>query len=224
MTLAIDATSHIPAVVTPANPQTVAHVCGASASLLVVLPASAGSTLGTRQFGAVSYNSVSMGARLQEDDDGTWAHTEVFTLASPSTGSNTLSVGNNVPTLAGAVGVSFVDGEVRSSGGTTGTSTNPGITGITTVAGDIVVGVLNTDNAIGNTAEAGTLLFEDEDVNSDNDYNWQYVVASGTSTNLSWTNSDSGTGWAISYVVVKQISGGGSSISALRYLDRQRRR
>lgn len=212
MTLAVDQTSHIAAATSPSSPQTVAHVCGASANLILAMPCSAASD-STRNFTAVSYNAVSMGTAAVAIDDATWVRAEIWKLANPATGSNTLSVSNGGPTRTAIAAISFVDADstFRSSSTATGTSANPSVSGITTVAGDIVVGVLATDNSSGATSPGGTQIAEDEDAGSDEDYSWQYVVATGTSTDLTWTSSGSGAGWVIAYVVVKQLSAGGGN-------------
>ena len=225
MTLSVDATSHLAGAVAPSSPVTWSHTCNASATKLLVLNATAGFNLATRQIGASTYNAVSLGTRVQENDDGTWVHTEIFQLNSPSSGANTVSQAHTGIQQNAAFGISFLDahGTLRSFGGTNGTSANPAINGITTVAGDIVVGVLMNDNATGTTTPGGTPIFGDEDIESDTDASAQYVVATGTSTNLTWTQSSSGNGWAISYAVVQQLSAGSGAAVKAMHLHRQMR-
>ena len=200
MTLAVDATSHYPGELTlNGDPRVFSHTCGASATKLLVLTTLANSTLADRNSTGCTYNGVAATILSPEGDDGVFEHSEIYNLNSPTVGANNISVGitgNNIQFAA--YGISFVDAHdtLRSNSSATGTGTNPSVTGITTVAGDIVVGVLATDNAAGDTAVsgAGVLIFEDENVSSDSDFSAQYVVATGTSTNLSWTNSGSGDG------------------------------
>ena len=187
MTLAVDATSHYPGEVTSGpGPRTFNHTCGASATKLLILTALANGTLSARQSTGATYNSVSATILSPEGDDGAFEHSEIYDLNSPTTGTNTVSIGTPDNIQFAAYAISFVDahGTLRSNNAANGTGANPGVTGITTVAGDIVVAVLATDNATGGTAVtgAGVLIFEDEDVASDSDFSAQYVVATRLSS------------------------------------------
>jgi hypothetical protein len=227
MAFGIDTTAHRTGVISSASPQTWTHTCGASANKILALNGYGSGNILARESTSCSYNSVSMGAAVTEGDDGGWCHSEIYALNNPGTGSAfSFSVPTaQTPNIFAAYSVSFIDAhaDLRGQGSLNGTTANPAITGITTVAGDIVVGILSTDNATGDTAVSGSgvLIFEDENLNSDVDMSCQYVVASGASTDISWTNSGTGSGWAISYVVVKAASAGAAVKTA--HLHRQMR-
>lgn len=200
----VDAIGHATPTSFPGTSLTWTHVNGGSADLILLMGCAGDNTLGSRDISAASYNSVAASSAAAQDD-ANFENAEIWLLASPATGSHTASLTLGSPNHAGGGSISFVGASatLRSASGATNTTANPAVTGITTVAGDVVVGIVCNDNEAGATTPAGTEIFDDEGVASDTDMNAQYVVATGTSTNLSWTNSGSGSGWVIAYVVVK---------------------
>lgn len=231
MTLAIGTTSRVAVTTSPTTPQTWAHTCDASATMLAVISvmqSSANPVPTDRETSAASYNAVSMFPAVVEGDDTNTLHVEIFALPSPAVGAaDTVSIGfAGSPQADALYAVSLIDchASPRSFGQTTGTTANPAITGITTVAGDIIIGILASDDSSGATTPGGTQIYEDEDVNTDYDYNLQYVVATGTSTDLTWTQAMSGEHWCIAYVVFKQLSGGGGGASPVVGLPQRNRR
>lgn len=107
-------------------------------------------------------------------------------------------------------------------------STSSSTTGDATSAGAalFVAGLqMNTNSATTITPDgAFTTIYENETGTDDNGSAIYRIVSTGTTDAGDWTHGTDHTGTAASVVVYKEAAGGGSSISALRYLDRQRRR
>lgn len=200
MTFGVDASSHATAKVdTGNNGITWSHTCGAGANKLAVLwgcGISAGSVPGF----TATYNGVSM-TRQVTAFDGSFCGVQGFYLDTPATGSalniivkNSGDVGSYQMT---AVGISFNEATsgAPQTGTNTATSANGSVTVVGSVSGDIVIGAIMSDlGPTGTTTEGQTLIFEDEDINADTDYNAERTDAVGASTVLSWTHSS--TNWA----------------------------
>jgi hypothetical protein len=205
MAFGIDATSH-PTAVNGSPPWSWSHTCAADATHAIAFIGNGASVLDDRTVDSCTYGGASCTGETAQDD-GIWVRAQIWVKESPvADGANDFSA---TSTSSGAqfagTGVSFLDAIKVSSGGTVLTNqTNPGITGIATQPGDIVVGMIFTDDAVNAITADGTLLFEDEDISTDTDFSCQYVVASGTSTNLTWTQTSAGGGGAaIAYVVMR---------------------
>jgi hypothetical protein len=84
----------------------------------------------------------------------------------------------------------------------TGTTANPSVTVADSSTAGIVVAAISNDSATGNTVQANSLIFEAEDVDADTDHSSQYKVPTGSNTVMSWTQSDSGSGWAATGLMV----------------------
>lgn len=217
MTLSVDAVSHATATAAGANTLTWSHTCAASANKLVVEFTSAAGILADRTASGATYNGVAMTSKGAADD-GNFERVEQWELNSPTTGANNVvvSFGTGTGIQISGGGISFIDAHATSGTASTNTNTttNPSVTVADSASGDIVVSVVATDNATGTTTEAGTLVWEDEDVASDSDFSCQRQAASGANTVCSWTNSGSGDGWAVHGFAVKPAAGGGSAESA----------
>src|SRR6185369_5106592 len=84
-------------------------------------------------------------------------------------------------------------------------SANGSVTVAGSASGDIVAGALMSDlGPTGSTTENQTLIFEDENINSDTDFNAERTNASGANTVLSWTHA------SINWAAVAMAANGGS--------------
>lgn len=204
-----DTTSHATALGGGGNSITWAHTCGVGANKLVITIGTGASGLTDRTVGTVAYNGVAC-SLLGFGDNGTFERHEIWRLNNPATG----SAFNIVVTLAGAGAnqiaagaISFVD--AASAEGTASSnsaiSANPTVTVVDSTSGDIVVSGCSTDGSATTTTEAGTLVWEDEDVGGDSDFNCQRQDAVGTNTICSWTNVTVD-GWAAVGVAIKSIT------------------
>jgi len=200
MAISVDASSHATAKIdTGNNGITWAHTCGASANKLGVLWGG-GISAGSISNFTATYNGVAM-TRLFTIFDGGFCGVEGFYLDSPGTGSAFNIVVKNSGDVGsyqmGAIGISFngANSGAPQTGTNTATSTNGSVTVAGSANGDIVIGAIMSDlGPIGTTTQDQTLIFEDEDINSDTDFNAERTDASGASTVLSWTHGS--TNWA----------------------------
>lgn len=205
----VDATSHATAVANAGvTTLTWAHTCGASATKLVVLATGAKSGVSTdRNITGVTYNSVAL-SFVGGQDDANFCNVEIWKLDSPTTGSSQNIVVTYGATLVDQTGgAASFNGTSNTDGaptGATNTTDNPSVTVADTASGDIVVSVLLSDiGPVGATTEAGTLIWEDEDVDSDCDSNAQYQTATGANTVCSWTSASGGNRWAAVGAAIK---------------------
>lgn len=210
MAFGVDTTSHATAIGGGGNSITWAHTCGAGANKLVVTIGTGSSGLTDRTVSTVTYNGAAC-SKLGSADDGAFERHEIWRLNSPATGSSL----NIVATLAGlganqiaAGAISFNDSATAegASSSNNASSTNPTVTVVDSANGDIVVSACSDDGSASATTEAGTLVWEDEDVGADSDFNCQRQVATGASTVCSWTNGTSA-GWAAVGVAIKAAAG-----------------
>lgn len=203
-----DTTSHATAIGGGGNSITWAHTCGATANKLVVTIGTGSNILTDRTVGTVTYNAVAC-SKLGSGDDGNFERHEIWRLNSPATGSslnivvNLAGVGAN-QIAAGAI--SFIDAATAegAASSNTATSTNPTVTVVDSASGDIVVSGCSDDGSASTTTEAGTLVWEDEDVGADSDFNCQRQAATGANTVCSWTNATSAA-WAAVGVAIKPL-------------------
>lgn len=216
MALAVDTTSHATATGSGAS-LTWAHTCGASANKLVV---TVGIGAGASRAGAsCTYNGDALSLTANADDGG-FERAEIWEINTPDTGS-----AFNIVFTAGGAGQELAAGAISFSGAhatdgapssNTGTSANPSVTVVDTASGDIVVSMYASDiGPTGTTTEAGTLIWEDEDVGADSDYNSQRQNAVGASTVCSWTAVGGFDGaWAVVGIAIKaaaEVGGGGGT-------------
>jgi len=208
MALGVDATSHATAVANAAGTTlTWNHTCGASATKLTVQATGAKSVLGDRNITGVTYNSVAL-SFVGGQDDANFVNAEIWKLDSPTTGSALAIVvtfgGTLVDQCGGAISFTGSANAEGSPTGATNTTDNPSVTVADTANGDIVISVLVSDvGPVGATTEAGTLIWEDEDVDSDCDSNAQRQNATGANTVCSWTSASGGNRWAAVGVAIK---------------------
>lgn len=206
MALTPDTTSHATALGGGGNSITWAHTCGAGANKLVMTIGTGASGLTDRTVGTVTYNGVAC-TKIGSGDDGNFERHEIWRLNNPPVG----SAFNIVVTLAGvganqvAAGAISFNGAAAAEGAPSSNnaiSTNPNVTVVDSANGDIVVSGCSTDGSASTTTEAGTLVWEDEDVGADSDFNCQRQNATGANTVCSWTNATSA-GWAAVGIAIK---------------------
>ena len=153
----------------------------------------------------VTYNSQSLTFVGAVTDGNPWCRVEIWEKHNPSvTTANVVVTFSGSPTqgAAGATGIIDAATALGTASTNTTTSTNPTVTVVDSASGDIVVSVATLDGQAATTTEAGTLLWEIEDLGSDIDVNAQHQTASGASTVCSWTNSTNAN-WAAIGVAVK---------------------
>jgi len=218
VTFGVDATSHGAAEVGGDGVITWSHTCGASANKLVVQIGAGDATLTNRAAESVAYNGVAL-ANLGASDDGSFERAEIWRLNSPGTGSalnivvTATSPGAPGQLACGAVSFNDADAAEGAASTNTGTSADPTVTVADSANGDIVVSILATDlGAGGDTTENGTLIWEDEDVAGDSDFNAQRQVATGANTVCGWTSGANG--WATMGVAVKPTAGSAPGANA----------
>ena len=163
--------------------------------------------------GYPTWNGTAMTAvASSESDDANFCGVEWFYIKNPTTGTHDVVVdwGPQTNVKSAITVISFIDADV--SGTTFGTAsistasaTNPTVTVADSANGDIVVSIVNTDGSSSATNQAGTLIYDAEDIGSDIDINAQYQTATGTNTVCSWTNSTTDP-YAASGVAVKGIA------------------
>lgn len=103
-------------------------------------------------------------------------------------------------------------GDTDAVGGDNSGAPEPSLT-LTTVSGDLVLDSLQAETAA--TVGAGqTATYQDSDVNGWNG-NFSAESASGTSTTMNWTRSNSGRGYAYCAAVVTAATGGGGGSKLL---------
>lgn len=208
MAFSVDATSHATAQNGGAS-LAWNHTNGASANKLVVTVGTGGSTTNERNISTVTYNGVAC-TQLGEIDDTIFEHSEIWRLNSPATGSAlqvlvtpVATIGVNGQFTGGAVSFNEAESTDGTASTNTATSTNPTVTVADSANGDIVVSLVSSDVGPDNTTnENGTLIWEDEDVNADSDFNAQRQVATGANTVCAWT-SGSSSNWAAIGVAIK---------------------
>lgn len=198
MTFGVDATSHATVATTGVLSLTWAHTCGAGANKLLATGGQGAS--GPVAITGATYNGVALTSLKALGDSG-FERAEIWRINNPPTGSSlniVLTYAFSVAQAAGG-GISFNDALATEGAGGSGTGigANPSFN-VTTVVGDIVVSVLATDlGADGTTTENGVLVWEDEDVIADSDFNCQRQVAVSTTTSCSWTSAAPSAGeWA----------------------------
>lgn len=189
------------------------HTNGASANKLVITVGTGASTANERNISTVTYNGVAC-TQLGEIDDGAFEHAEIWRLNSPATGSAlqvlvtpVAAIQANGQFAGGAISFNDAEAIEGTPSTNTTTSTNPTVTVVDSVADDIVVSMLSSDaGPAATTNENGTLIWEDENVNADSDFNAQRQVATGANTVCGWTCGSS-FNWAAVGVAIRGIAG-----------------
>jgi hypothetical protein len=196
MAVAVDTSSHATAKVdTGNNGITWSHTAGASATKLCVLWGCGISAASVPNFTA-TYNAVSMTNQIQRFD-GSFCGMQGFylDLSSPDGAAHNIVVKNSGDVGSyqmAAIGISFTGAATGApaTGSNTATSANATVTVAGSANGDIVIAGLMSDlGPTGTTTEGQTLIFEDENINSDTDFNAERTTASGANTVMSWTHS-----------------------------------
>lgn len=216
MAFGVDATSHATATGTDGTGLTWAHTCGASANKLVAL-VGGGVSVGSKEISSMTYNGIAFTGEAVDGNNASWAGTAIWYLDNPTADGNPHNIvatwAATQSQRAGAA-ISFNEAAtgVAATGTNTGTSANPSVTVASSQSADIVVSVVFSDSGPNATMdENGTLIAEDENVESDSDYNAQRQTASGASTVCSWTCSDSGDPWGACALAVRAAAGGGGT-------------
>ena len=218
MALAVDATSHATAETADDNSITWAHTVGVGANKLVALVGNGlGDTVANRQVSTMTYNGVAM-TEAVDSNAATWASSSIWYLDSPTADGaphNIVVTWAATQSQKAGVGISFTDAAtgVAAVGENTASTANPSLTIVDSQSGDICVSVLFSDTGPdATTTEGGTLLFEDEDIESDSDFSAQRQTATGASTVCSWTCSDTANPWAVCGMAVRAAAGGADAI------------
>jgi len=183
MTFNVDTTSHATALTNAAS-LTWSHTCAAGANKLVVLAAGAFSFDVT----SVTYNSVSCTAKGSNTSGG--MRVSIWELNSPATG----SAHNIVVTYGGTNGaiaasaISFINASTtsRTSSSSSGNSTTPNVTVAESATGGIVLSLMMTESSAAISAN-GTLIWEDEGIDSDAGVSAQRQLGTGINTACGWT-------------------------------------
>lgn len=214
MALAVDTSSHATAKTdTGNNGITWSHTAGTSATKLVVLWG-CGISAGSIPNFTATYNGVSMTNQVQRFD-GSFCGVQGFylDLSSPDGAAHNIVVKNSGDVGSyqmAAIGISFTQAKTGapSTGSNTATSTNGTVTVAGSVSGAIVCGAIMSDlGPTGTTTQGQTLIFEDENIASDTDYNAERTNASGANTVLSWTHSS--INWAAVALSIEDSGAGG---------------
>lgn len=197
MAVAVDTSSHATAKTdTGNNGITWSHTAGASATKLCVLWG-CGISAGSVPNFTGTYNGVSMTNQVQKFD-GSFCGTQGFylDLSSPDGAAHNIVIKNagDVGSYQmAAIGISFTGS--ASGAPQTGSNSNTGsangtVTVAGSVSGDIVIAAIMSDlGPTGTTTEGQTLIFEDENIASDTDYNAERTDATGANTVMSWTHA-----------------------------------
>ena len=215
MAIAVDVSSHATAKVGAGSSGiTWSHAAGVSATKLCVLIGLGKSGASMPNWSA-TYNGVAM-TNVTQAYDGSFCGTQGFylDLTSPDGASHNIVANNsgdaNTYQLA-AVGISFTGaatGSPATGTNSSGGSANATVTVAGSANGDIVVAsTMNDLGPSGTTTQGQTLIFEDEDINSDTDFNAERANASGANAVMSWTHSS--TNWAAVAMSVADAGGGG---------------
>lgn len=208
MALGPDAISHATPIGGGAHSITWNHTCGAGANKLVITSGAGASVLSDRTVATVTYNAVPCSFIVSADDTN-FESSEAWRLNNPPTGSALPIVVTYVgsPNQIGAGAISYIDAAAAEGAPSTnfGTTIDPNVTVVDSASGDHVISMSSNDNEASTTTESGTLIWEDENVGSDSDFNCQRQVATGPNTVCSWTNATSGNGWAAIGFAIKPL-------------------
>jgi len=152
------------------------------------------------------------------DDGGIWASVVWYRLDNPSTGTHdiTFDYGGYSPVQSSLHVVTFTDANLTLGAASTATNTtsDPSLTVAASASGNIVVSLCSNDNSANPTTQAGTLIYEAENIGSDLDTSAQYQTATGANTVCSWTQNASGDGWVASGFAVSAAAGGNPELDA----------
>lgn len=211
MAFGVDTTSHATPVLALTS-ITWSHTCGASANKLIVTVGTGASVIGVRTVSTVTYNSVSC-SFVGAGDDASFERCEIWQLDNPTTGSaqNIVATCGGAPNQLTAGAISFNEAAtlLGTPSSNTAATANPSVTVVDSISGDIVVSIVASDEGpLTTITENGTLIWEDENVDADSDFNCQRQVASGASTVCSWTAASTGQKWATVGVAIKALSSG----------------
>lgn len=202
-------------------PVTFNHTCGGSANKLC-LGIGAGISSDASIDTTATYNGVAM-TLIAHNYDGAFETVMWWRLNNPPTGSPfTVSFVNSVlfPIDFGAGAVSFNDAHAV-EGTPAGNAIND-IGGnislaVPSAAGDIVIGQFASDLGLDGTTTADqTQLWEQEDVDGDNDFSAQRTTAVGASTTLSWTHAAPSAGFtSVVGIAIKALAVVAGAVKAL---------
>jgi len=209
--LSVDTTSHATASPNDTNGLiSWTHTVTAGANKLLVTLGSGSTGLADRSANTVKFNGVDLTFVVAADDSG-FQRGEIWELHNPPTGAAyTIDadfgspVTQNPDLAAGAISFFGAATALGTGYADENTTANPSLTVVDSANGDIVVSVLSSDVGPDSaTTEGGTLIWEDENVDSDSDYAAQRQVATGANTVASWTSGAPAPGfWVMAAVAV----------------------
>ena len=190
MAVSIELTSNSAALtnVTGAN---VTHSVTAATKIIGMF-CTASANLTDRSPGAVTYAGAALAVAVSKDD-ANFEHCEIWFKDSPAAGTNTCTFsivsGNVCAQLAvGCTGLLNAATGAGNIATATGSTDNPSLT-CSSSAGEIIISILSSDvGPNSTTTQGGSLLWEQEDIASDSDFNAQQQTASGATTVCSWTS------------------------------------
>ncbi len=196
------------------------HTVPSGTNMLIVIAGAGNTTLDNRSVSGITFGSANLSVISGAvADDGNFEHVELWYLVNPTNGTDTITVtyiAANLQRAAGASNFSGVDVSGTPFGTaftSSGSSVSPSVNVTGVNAGEYTLGGIASDSESGIT-ESGTILWEQENVNTDSSFGGQYFTSSGT-VSVSWTNAIN-TGWAVAAVAMKPSgSGGGSGSDSL---------
>lgn len=208
MAFGVDTTSHATPVLALTS-ITWAHTCGASANKLLIFIGTGASVIGVRTVSTVTYNGVAC-SFVGFGDDASFERCEIWQMVNPPTGSafNIVATCGGAPNQLVAGAISYIDAaaSLGAPSSNTASTANPSVTVVDSASGDHVVSMVASDEGpLSTMTENGTLIWEDEDVGADSDFNAQRQVATGASTVCGWTAASTGQKWATVGVAVKPL-------------------
>jgi len=191
---------------------TISHTLTA-ANKLIVTTGSADGGGTNRDILSVTWHSVAM-SQVVEMDDSSFEHVSIWELHNPDLGTfsvvvTTVASPSSVDQIGvGATGFLEAATALGTPNTNSGSGANPSVTVVDSASGDIVVSCLASDVGPQSvTTEAGTLVWEVEDIGNDSDFNVQRQNATGASTVCSWTSdAPPAGGWAACGVAVKAFT------------------
>jgi len=194
-------------------------ICSVGATVLVVSVVTAGST--NRTGGNPTFNGVTLSQADQlRKYSSPETSCELFYLLNPPTGSPyQISVPNTGTRTLYIVASSYKAASGYTSAldqqnGNTGLGANPSVSVVTTVNGDVIVGVLGDGYKTAPSGRSGQSLYETDDGNYSD--NAQYYLQDGLGLWVtSWTISSDD--WCVCVVAFKEVAVGGPIWKKLLY-------
>jgi hypothetical protein len=186
------------------DPSAVSHTVPSGVNLLYVFAISGAD--GT-DFASASWNGVSLTLVDRQDSTATipWGHIELWRLVNPTPGTGDVVINFNGASQPQLVAYNFTGADTINFGTFTSVGdwynqADPVITGVPSTAGDIVIGCLVSDignNAVTTATSPGIQDYSWQDSSTDSDFCVQHITATGATTTLSWTCSDTSNGGTV---------------------------